>query len=90
MDGVKARLPVASESREPKAQVPGITNDLLRISSELGHAEFFEISDRTKSATLSLFSHECLGRLRLLAWGDFVVLVFSFTDARRRSIGGGC
>lgn len=87
MDGVNARLPVASEVREPKAQVPGLTNDLLRISSELDQADFFEITDRTKSASLSLFSHECLGRLRLLAWGDFVVLVFRRTDARHLSIG---
>lgn len=80
MDGVKARLPMQSVSREPSTVAPDVSKDLLGIVTELADAQFVEISDRIKFATFSIAEESCSGELRCFVWGSASILIFSFPD----------
>ncbi len=83
MDGVKARLPEKLNTREPKAVVPGLGKELMRIHEVMSGTPLLEISDRLTLTSLSVFKTKCLGVLRVFDWGSFVVIVFKINSDER-------
>jgi len=83
VDGVKARLPEKLDLRDPKAVVPGLGKELMRIHEVSSGASFFEISDRLTLTSLSVFESKCLGVLRVFDWGSFAVIVFKLNSNGR-------
>jgi hypothetical protein len=83
VDGVKARLPEELNPREPKAVVPGLGKELMRIHEVISGTPILEISDRLTLTSLSVFKTKCLGVLRVFDWGTFAVIVFKINGNER-------